>query len=156
MMNVSKLNDLGASGANPSGADTILQYGDGLIGGVALITFDATAVGGIAGTTYDPTNHLTTSFRHTPEGFSTFNNWGFRFVENAECFGSSSDTQVPTGKVKVVFNRSGQYLELRSVGGSGADPIVQENETELLGTAGILNNLFLTCVLFGRGTTKVH
>lgn len=140
--------------------DTIL-FGDGRIGAFAFITFDTTAVGAVAGTTYDPTNHLTTSFLpgSMAAGQTPFDYWGIRRVDQIEFSGESSDQQASVGgaavgRVLPYFLKSQQAIYLFGVGGTGADPITLINATELDTTAAALNALVFYCLIIGRGTPQ--
>jgi hypothetical protein len=140
--------------------DTI-QLGDGRIGAFCFIQFNSTAVGGIAGTTYDPTNHLTTSFPNggVAPGFSPFDYWGMKEIEQIEFSGDSSDQQASVGGAAVgrvipFFFQPGQSIFLFGVGGTGADPITIISATELDTTANALNALTFYCLIIGKGTPQ--
>lgn len=150
--------------------DTIV-VGDGLILAFVTITFDASNVSGnglgpIAGTTYDPTNHLTTSFVYalasggltTP--FTPFQQWGITEVLQMEFDGGSSDTTarnaggIRTGHVKAQFDYTTQSIILKVVGGGSVDPFTLVDEAELDTTAASINVLTLNAIVLARGSVR--
>lgn len=137
----------------------VVGLGDGRIMAFCFLGFDTNAVGAIAGTTYDPTDHLTTSFQRMTAGKTIFDVFGMKHVEQVEFHNGSSDQQLKsaaatstTGECKCEFVESGQYIKLKVVGGGGADPLTMQDELELDGTAAALNALFLQCAIIGRAS----
>lgn len=113
------------------------------------------------GDTYDATNHSTTKpFNNgTATGGETkglagknpTDLWGFRFIDEILWEGAGgSDSDIPTGSVKPVWVRNGQYIKLIPVGctGTGAS-LTAVAEAELTAVSGNLASLVLYGEIIG-------
>lgn len=124
-----------------------------------VLTFDSTAVNAITGTTYDPTNHYTTTIPlSNVAGKTLLDLWGIKTVHQIIWNNGSSDVQVQTaggatfrtGEVKGRLVENGQYIELKIIGcGGTADPLTSQDEAEIDTTAGAMSALSFTGILFG-------
>ena len=119
-----------------------------------ILTFNSTSVGGISGTTYDPTNHYTTSIPlgATVVGSTIFDLWGARKVHQIRFSNGSSDANIQnatansnTGECKGEFVEGADYVKLKVVGNGGdGTTTYPQDEAEIDTTAGNLSALRFT------------
>lgn len=123
-----------------------------------VLTFDATSVSGVTGTTYDSTNHYTTTIPLSDvAGSNLYHLWGIRDVSRMVFSNGSSDAQITgaaansnTGECKAEFVQSGRYIRLKVVGtGVDATNGYTVTEAEVTTAAGNMSSLRFSGYLIG-------